>query len=185
MKNFSSASLAVLHSYLPEQSVLNNNQLYDYVDAYQIVIPSAKTISSDALAKAFFSSDSKWIKGLFELRNKIVAIFGLKTGKEAARQHLPATYKVGTSVGLFKILEKTENEIIMGENDRHLDFKVSLLGQQSENTNSSITISTVVSYHNWFGKFYFFFVKPFHKRIVPVMLKKMATSPDFAGETTN
>ncbi|MOA34437.1 hypothetical protein D3C78_1558100 [compost metagenome] len=69
----------------------------------------------------------------------------------------------------------------MGENDRHLDFKVSLLAQQTGNTNSSITISTVVNYHNWFGKFYFFFVKPFHKRIVPVMLKKIAASPDFVG----
>lgn len=185
MKNASSAPFDVLDSYLPEQSVLNNNQLYDYVDAYQIVISSTKNISADALAKAFFSSDLKWIKVLFEFRNKIVAVFGLKTGKEAVRQNLPASYKVGTSVGLFKILEKTENEIIMGENDRHLDFKVSLLAQQIENTNSSITVSTVVNYHNWFGKFYFFFVKPFHKRIVPVMLKKMATSPDFARVSNN
>ncbi|MOA43140.1 hypothetical protein D3C78_1652630 [compost metagenome] len=92
---------------------------------------------------------------------------------------------VGTSVGLFKILEKTDNEIIMGENDRHLDFKVSLLAQQTESTIAAITISTVVNYHNWFGKFYFFFVKPFHKRIVSVMLKRMVTSPDFAKVSNN
>ena len=61
----------------------------------------------------------------------------------------------------------------MGENDKHLNFKVSILLEKLEANNKSITISTIVVFNNWFGKLYFFPVKPFHKLIVPIMLKSI------------
>ena len=41
----------------------------------------------------------------------------------------------------------------------------------SKKGSKNLTISTTVEYNNWFGKLYFFPVRPFHKLIVPAMLK--------------
>ena len=39
--------------------------------------------------------------------------------------------------------------------------------------NDLIDITTVVQYHNALGKAYFFFIKPFHKMIVPRVAKEL------------
>jgi hypothetical protein len=35
--------------------------------------------------------------------------------------------EVGERAGLFKVFDKTSNEIVLGENDKHLSFRVSFL----------------------------------------------------------
>jgi hypothetical protein len=54
-----------------------------------------------------------------------------------------------------------------------LNFRVSLfLKQQAPGTNyKELTVSTAVEFNNWFGRLYFLPVPPFHKLIVPAMLK--------------
>ncbi|HJV20387.1 MAG TPA: DUF2867 domain-containing protein, partial [Sediminibacterium sp.] len=61
----------------------------------------------------------------------------------------------------------------LGEDDKHLNFRVSLLiNRQSDYCeNKKIIISTTVKFNNWFGRLYFLLVRPFHKLIVPIMLK--------------
>lgn len=68
------------------------------------------------------------------------------------------------------VIEKNENEIILGEDDKHLDFMISLLLSEE---GKHLTISTTVIFKNWFGKIYFLPFKPFHKFIVPTMLKAL------------
>lgn len=81
----------------------------------------------------------------------------------------------GQKLGLFKVFYKSENEAILGEDDKHLNFKVSLLIKPSivTQTNQQLTITTAVTFHNWFGKLYFLPVRPFHKLIVPAIMKDM------------
>lgn len=129
------------------------------------------------IGKAFFTSSPKWGKKMFAFRNNMVRMFGLKTG--APNGKLPTdddfTCEIGERVGLFKVFDKTDHEIILGEDDRHLDFRISLLLNNSRNLQdeSSLTISTTVKYHNWLGILYFLPVRPFHKLIVPAMLKNI------------
>ena len=70
---------------------------------------------------------------------------------------------------------KTENEVILGEDDKHLNFRVSLIlnpkGKKTEN--KALIVSTTVEFNNWFGRLYFLPVRPFHKLIVPTILKGM------------
>ncbi len=68
---------------------------------------------------------------------------------------------------------RTENEVILGEDDKHLNFRVSLFLEQQQNNpqKKDLTISTTVEFNNWFGRLYFIPVRPFHKLIVPTMLK--------------
>ena len=63
--------------------------------------------------------------------------------------------------------------MILGEDDKHLNFRISLLTENlnTEQIKKEVTISTTVEFNNWFGKIYFLPVRPFHKLIVPRMLK--------------
>lgn len=159
---------------LPKISLLSD-EVYEYSDSFKSRFSDPKNeIDILAVAKAFFSFSPKWIGSLFALRNKIVSVFGLKTGnglsqKEEVLQNFKG--EIGDQVGVFKVFDKTENELILGENDSHLNFRVSLLLVTQPDHTKDLTISTVVHFNNWFGKLYFFPVKPFHKLIVPAMLK--------------
>jgi hypothetical protein len=153
---------------LPEKSILNGVP-HDYLDSYDDALNASK-ISIEQVGKAFFASSPAWVDWLFDIRNRVVSMLGLKTSgaesKEAVIQNIKC--EVGESIGLFKIFAKTENEIVMGEDDKHLDFRVSLF---LDRQNNLLVVSTIVKIHNWLGRLYFLPVKPFHKIIVPVMTK--------------
>lgn len=159
----------------PKNSILSKDiNSYDYIDSFAgTIINKKRNISITEIGEAFFTSSPKWSKKLFSLRNKIVQLFGLKTGRQDKPKKF--TCEPGEQVGIFTVFDKTEDEIILGENDKHLDFRVSLLYSKEQNTalGNSLTISTTVTYHNRLGIFYFLPVRPFHQLIVPVMLKKI------------
>jgi hypothetical protein len=164
----------------PTKSILNTKQ-YNYVDSFVgDITDNENKIKAIDVAKAFFSSAPQWVDKLFTLRNKIVRVFGLKTNdNDANRAELLANFKgeVGEQLGLFKVYNSTQNEIVLGEDDKHLNFRVSLLVEQSSSVpfTKNIIITTTVEFNNWFGKLYFLPVRPFHKLIVPTMLKGIIT----------
>lgn len=130
-------------------------------------------ITSVDIGKAFFSCGPKWVEKLFHLRNIIVSKFGLKTsGNIIDRQQQVESFQCepGEQLGLFKVFNKTDNEVIIGEDDKHLNFRVSLLLDKS---NKLLIISTTVEFNNWLGRLYFLPVRPFHQMIVPTMLKEI------------
>jgi len=170
--------MKIVKTTLPNNSILNtSHKEYGYVDSFQGVLNDVENkITSVDIGKAFFSSGPKWVGKLFNLRNKIVSVFGLKTsGNIVDRQQQLDNFKCepGEQLGLFKVFKKTDNEVIIGENDKHLNFRVSLFLDKSKTDKSKkdLTISTTVEFNNWFGRLYFLPVRPFHKFIVPTMLK--------------
>ncbi|HLP15799.1 MAG TPA: DUF2867 domain-containing protein, partial [Bacteroidota bacterium] len=128
----------------------------------------------DDIVDAFVSPLPRWIGVLMNVRNKIVSLAGLKTGNNTHGIVRPDKCVPGNKLGFFIVYDRTDNEVILGENDKHLDFRVSLFldTHQSNPSKKSIAVTTVVVFNNWMGHVYFFFVKPFHKRIVPAMLRK-------------
>tara|TARA_B100000674_G_C37619221_1_gene813493 strand:- start:164 stop:754 length:591 start_codon:yes stop_codon:yes gene_type:complete len=170
--------MKIIKTSLPNNSVLNTSQKnYDFSDSFESVFKdSQNTINITEIGKAFFTSGPKWVDNLFSLRNKIVSVFGLKTpGKVTNRAKQLELFKCnpGEQLGLFKVFSKNENEVILGEDDKHLNFRISIFVNQSkeETKKKHLIISTTVEYNNWFGKLYFLPVRPFHKLIVPTMLK--------------
>ena len=173
--------MKIIKSTFPSDTILlSQKTVYDYSDSYETAFLShRKEINSTSLAAAFFSGAPNWIKYLFLLRNKIVALFGLKTGDslaDRAQQLKNFKYHPGERLGIFKILYKNDQEIILGEEDKHLDFKVSLHVTPSLNQQQKFTlqITTIVKYHNTMGRIYFACVTPFHRKIVKSILKSMA-----------
>lgn len=172
--------MKILKTTLPNNSILNtSHKEYDYVDSFQGVLnDNENKFTSADIGKAFFSSGPKWVGKLFTLRNIVVSIFGLKTsGDITYRENQLENFKceLGEQLGLFKVFAKTENEIILGGDDKHLNFRVSLfLNKKTKETKKKdLIVSTTVEFNNWFGRLYFLPVRPFHKLIVPTMLKGM------------
>lgn len=161
----------------PKNSLLYpGHEKYDYVDSYEGVINDKDNkICVIDIGKAFFKPAPKWIDGLVMIRNKIVSIFGLKIANNTNDCKQLDSFKCepGEQMGLFKVFSKTEDEVIMGEDDKHLDFRVSLFldTHKSDPSKKVITVTTTVKFNNWFGRLYFLPVKPFHKLIVPIILR--------------
>ncbi len=163
---------------IPDCSALLKGQRnYDYVDSYQSSYRDPyNKVSSKDIGKAFFSAAPNWTRRLFAFRNKLVRVFGLKTSQPPHNSDEffnNFSWQPGERIGIFQVFKKTENEVIMGENDKHLNFRVSLLKEQYNGNSQLLTISTVVEFNNWFGRLYFLPVKPLHKIIVPAMLKSI------------
>lgn len=161
-------------THLPKTSILNSETDFKFIDGYKArFLDSKNEIDIQRVGKLFFSTGPKWIDKLFSFRNKIVKLVGLKTSnklEEKEKQLQNFKCEPGEQIGLFKVFHKSENEVILGEDDKHLDFRVSLFLNKVDET-KELTISTSVKFNNRFGKLYFVPVKPFHKLIVPTMLK--------------
>jgi hypothetical protein len=146
-----------------------------YKDSFNVVIEDWNNeIGILDLAEVFIKPDSKWFGMLFALRDKIVSLFHLKTLgdiKEGDNGNVDK-WAIGARTGIFRIYGKSEHEMIFGEDDKHLDFRVSLLYEQCEEKKKKITVTTAVKFNNTLGKVYFFFIKPFHKLIVPILFKR-------------
>jgi hypothetical protein len=170
--------MKIYKSTLPEKSALNDeNKTFNYMDSFEgLYIDKDIRVTSTDIGKAFFASGPKWVEELFLLRNRIAALFGLKiSGSVAEMKKKLETFNCepGELLGLFKVYSKSEDEVVLGEDDKHLNFRVSLFSDKRLNENSyrKLTITTTVEFNNWFGRLYFTPVRLFHKLIVPTMLK--------------
>jgi len=143
----------------------------DYADAYQVRLPAAAPTDLDTISRAALGTAPHWVTFLMQLRDQIVGGIGLKTGKQLARPKLRHdTLQVGDSLGIFKVYARSVDELLLGEDDRHLDFRLSVLVRNDGSDHWAI-VSTVVRFNNWLGRAYFLPVRQFHKLIVPAMIR--------------
>ena len=141
-----------------------------YFDAFSLDAASGTFGNVDALARAS-SKLPRWVSALMALRNRIVSVFGLKTEPAEPTQSTDQSAIVaGSAVGIFLVLARSADEILMGLDDKHLDFRFSLVLQTRSDGERAIA-STTVRFKNAWGRLYFAFVKPFHKLIIPAMLR--------------
>lgn len=149
-----------------------------FYDSYTVELPPDER-SPLELYLSVISRTPRWIDFLMNVRNKIVAQFGLKD--MGALSHIerskPAlAYRIGDQAGIFKVLELHEHEVILGETDKHLDVKISV-ARQNKPGSTTVSVSTVVHVHNAMGRLYMFFVTPAHRIIAPATVSKIILRP--------
>ena len=113
-----------------------------------------------------------WVNFLMSIRNRVVLFFGLKNLghlAELSKSKAASDYRVGDRIGIFSLLSVSDNEIIMGDADKHLEVKVSIC-KLSRGNKESVAATTVVHIHNLLGRVYMLFVVPIHKLVVPAVL---------------
>jgi hypothetical protein len=113
---------------------------------------------------ALFGHTPLWMKFLLIARNAAARWFGLEapTVAEIMKPAVRSQYRVGEKIGPWPIFFIDENEIIAGRNNKHMDFRLSVL-KAIDGDAISVVVSTVCTVHNVFGKIYLFFITPFHR----------------------
>ena len=94
--------------------------------------------------------------------------FGVKTSGEVR-----ASRADNGRVDFFPVQWESNDEIVLGEDDRHLDFRLSLLRRNSP-TGTQLVATTVVRSHNAFGLTYLNLIRPFHHLVVRAHLAHFA-----------
>ena len=140
-------------------------------DAYAVDLPNAgaRELDMESLARQLLGNQPGWAQKLMVLRDAIVARFGIKTAQQLRNGE-------GGRVGIFRIYAVTANEIVVGEDDSHLDFRLSMLRSTAGGPHGSVTLASAVHCHNWVGRAYIFLIRPFHKLIVRYTLSRAARS---------
>lgn len=147
-------------------------------DAYSVELPAGASTDPELLARFVFSQLSPWMTVLMKIRDAVVAAFGVKTIKQLTLLGEEGKEGHSSRIGFFKVYNISEREIVLGEDDKHLDFRLSVLcsSQTSPIEKHCLTLSTVVHCHNRLGRFYIFVITPFHRVIVQSILRRAARS---------
>jgi hypothetical protein len=159
-----------VHEVVPEPNTGPLLAGAQFADAFRIDLEGAALDARHAAV--LMTGHSRWIEALVRLRNLLVAPFGLKTsGKtETPRRE---------TIGLFPVLTETRDRLVAGFNDKHLDFRlvvdVAAAGPDSASS-QQVTATTLVKTHNLSGRIYLAIILPFHRLIVPAMLRKIAAT---------
>lgn len=143
----------------------------DLADAYAIALPRDASNDPEVLARFIFAGLPRWAVGLLWVRDAIVAVFGLKTARELQAVD---TQTRKERVGLFRIYRREPAEILLGEDDSHLNFRLSLRCSQDAAQARQLTLSTVVQCNNRLGRAYIFLIAPFHRLVVRASLRRAA-----------
>lgn len=136
----------------------------DWSDAYRVTIgnpfPNART-AANALVRAFPS----WMKPLLGLRGLLVAPLGLKGEAEFQKGDID-------TIGFFPVTHESEDEIVAGGDDKHLDFRI-IVTLKNAGGGQAVTCATIIKFNRPFGRFYLKMVLPFHRAIIKHAMKRM------------
>ena len=102
-------------------NLLDASKVVHFADAYQTAVSNPK-MSHRAPG---------WVKMFLKIRGIVASILGLRYERVAVLQLASeARYQIGQRVGMFSIQSIEPNELILGDNDKHLDFRVSIYRPQ-------------------------------------------------------
>jgi hypothetical protein len=150
---------------VPAGSVLSRDVIAcaDFHDSYRAPLARPELGIVDIFF-ALFGHTPLWMKLLLIVRNAAAGLFGLEapTVGEIMKPAVGSEYRVGEKIGPWPIFFIGDNEIIAGRNNKHMDFRLSVL-KAMERDAMSVVVSTICTVHNVFGKIYLFFIVPFHR----------------------
>ena len=129
----------------------------DFLDCYAI----SSDHKLDHAAQILMAFPS-WVRGLMWMRNMLVRPLGLNT-EPVENEH---------NIGIFPVESESLDEIVAGFDDRHLNFRISVLKHCNK-----IHLATWVHPHNLLGHIYLAGVMPFHIVIVRNALHRLSKSP--------
>jgi hypothetical protein len=142
---------------LSEQSALHAHvAVGDFLDCYAVraKVPPHR-------AAEIITDFPGWAQLLLKLRTVLVAPFGLSTEGPEARD----------KVGIFPVQSETDDEVIAGFDDRHLNFRVSVRQEDG-----LLSLATWVHPHNLGGRVYLAVIMPFHILIARNALARVAAT---------
>jgi hypothetical protein len=167
--------MTIIECDVPVASVLDRRMVEAayFHDAYRAPLSQRRASIVD-LFFGVLGHHPMWLKLILVVRNRIASVCGLDvpTVSEIMRPVVKSSYRVGDKIGPWPIFSLSETELVAGRDNKHLDFRLSVLKESNANSDdsgnhdgesASVVISTICTTHNIFGKVYLFFIIPFHK----------------------
>ncbi|KDM66139.1 hypothetical protein DUF2867 [Acidiphilium sp. JA12-A1] len=143
----------------------------DLVDAYAITLPDGAPDDIEALAREALEHPPAWFRVLLRLRDTIVSAGGVKSSRRIRQD---AESEGRATVAFFPVLARSERELVLGEDDRHLDFRASVLVRgATDGEKRDLIMTTAVRCHNLPGRFYLMTIAPFHRLVVRRNLERL------------
>jgi len=166
--------MSVIECDVPTSSALDRTLVgnSDFRDSYRVPL-SRPDLGMAEIFFAVFGHTPLWMKAMLIVRNALVRLVGLEvpTVAEIMKPEVRATYRVGDKIGPWPVYFVGENEIIAGRDNKHMDFRLSVLKVRSDNA-ADVVVTTVCSVHNPFGRIYLFLIVPFHRAGVQGLLAR-------------
>jgi hypothetical protein len=103
-----------------------------------------------------------WVRLLLRLRDFLVRPFGLTGARDVQTEDGP----------FFPLISQGKDGVVLGLDDRHLDFRLFMTRGVTGDGLPSLMVTTFVRTHNMGGRLYLAAVKPFHRLIVPTMMRR-------------
>jgi len=155
----------VVECEVPSSSMLTRElieQAY-FRDSYRALL-SRRELGIVDVFLGIFAHHPLWMKLLLVVRNKVASLAGLAapTASDIFHVEIKDRYVVGDTIGVWPIFSLSENEIVAGRDNKHLDFRLSVL-RMADGDRTSVVVSTICTAHNLFGRVYLFFIVPFHR----------------------
>ncbi|WP_211473294.1 DUF2867 domain-containing protein [Collimonas humicola] len=139
---------------------------HDFVDAYQ-VRAGLPGLRARQAADAIIKHPPGWIRQLVATRNCVVRLFRLRTVDIGVDD----PHASEQTVGGFPLVTQSEREVVLGFDDRHLDFRISIRVAPDGPAATQVTVSTIVKTNNLAGRAYLATIMPFHRLIVRHLLE--------------
>lgn len=142
-------------------------------DAFAITLPAGVSQDTEVLARAVFGHPAPWFRALLACRDAIVGPFGVKTSAQI--RHAMKGDGSATHIDFFPIVARRAHELVVGEDDRHLDFRASVLQRAcADGEGRELVATTAVHCHNLFGRAYLLAISPFHRLVLRSSLARAA-----------
>ena len=155
----------VIECDVPSSSVLSRELIGNayFHDAYRVPLARPELGIVDIFF-ALFGHTPLWMKLLLIARNAAAGLVGsdVPTVGEIMKPTVRSKYCVGEKIGPWPIFFIGDNEIVAGRDNKHMDFRLSVL-KAIDGDAMSVVVSTICTVHNVFGKIYLFFIVPFHR----------------------
>ncbi|MDX8351271.1 DUF2867 domain-containing protein [Cognatiyoonia sp. IB215182] len=140
---------------LPASSALHQRRVPgDFLDCYAVHADTTPRTAAEVI-----TDFPGWAQFLLLIRRIVTAPFGLDNDGP----------DVPDKVGPFPVESESETELVAGFDDKHLDFRVSVMAQDGQ-----VSLATWVSPHNIGGRLYLAAIMPFHIAIARNALARVA-----------
>jgi hypothetical protein len=134
---------------------------HDYADSFQVIVDSELPSDPTYWTEKLLQDVPPLVARMMAARNAAMKPLGLRVSGDPGA--LP-----------FPKLDETEEEVLVGLDDKHLNFRASIR-VEPHGTMQAVTFETVVKFNGITGRLYFLPVKPMHKYVViPRMLEHAA-----------
>jgi hypothetical protein len=132
----------------------------DFADAFAVTLPAGASHDVRDWHRALVAAGTpSWVTGLVQVRAVLARAMRLRTAG-VMRDSSP-----------FTVISATPDVVVAGEDDRHLDFRV-VIALDHASEDPRLVLTTVVQRHNALGRAYFAVVRPFHRQVVPAVLRR-------------